>query len=86
MDGGDRAASRIVPSAEDVWGEAELVLKVKEPQASEVDLLRPEVALFTYLHLAPAPDLTSSAGSRGSGDAGSDGAGATATKAVPGAH
>jgi len=50
--------ARIVPSAEDVWGEAELVLKVKEPQASEVDLLRPEVALFTYLHLAPAPDLT----------------------------
>jgi alanine dehydrogenase len=50
--------ARIVPSAEDVWGEAELVLKVKEPQAPEVDLLRPEVTLFTYLHLAPAPDLT----------------------------
>jgi alanine dehydrogenase len=50
--------ARIVPSAEDVWGEAELVLKVKEPQSPEVDLLRPEVALFTYLHLAPAPDLT----------------------------
>jgi alanine dehydrogenase len=50
--------ARIVPSAEDVWGEAELVLKVKEPQAPEVDLLRPELTLFTYLHLAPAPDLT----------------------------
>jgi alanine dehydrogenase len=50
--------ARIVPSAEDVWGEAELVLKVKEPQTPEVDLLRPEVTLFTYLHLAPAPDLT----------------------------
>jgi len=50
--------ARIVPTAEDVWGEAELVLKVKEPQQPEVGLLRPEVTLFTYLHLAPAPDLT----------------------------
>ena len=50
--------ARIVPTAEDVWGEAELVLKVKEPQTPEVGLLRPEVTLFTYLHLAPAPELT----------------------------
>jgi alanine dehydrogenase len=50
--------ARIVPTAEDVWGEAELVLKVKEPQAPEVNLLRPELTLFTYLHLAPAPELT----------------------------
>ena len=50
--------ARIVPTAEDVWGEAELVLGVKEPQGSEVALLRPEVTLFTYLHLAPAPELT----------------------------
>jgi alanine dehydrogenase len=50
--------ARIVSSADDVWGEADLVLKVKEPQEPEVELLRPEVALFTYLHLAPAPDLT----------------------------
>jgi alanine dehydrogenase len=50
--------ARIVPSAEDVFAEAELVLGVKEPQPEEVALLRPEHTLFTYLHLAPAPDLT----------------------------
>jgi alanine dehydrogenase len=50
--------ARIVPTASDVWGEAELLLKVKEPQAPEVELIRPGVVLFTYLHLAPAPDLT----------------------------
>jgi alanine dehydrogenase len=50
--------ARIVPGAEDVWGEAEMVLKVKEPQTSEVEMLRAETTLFTYLHLAPAPELT----------------------------
>jgi alanine dehydrogenase len=49
---------RIVPGADAVFGEADLVLKVKEPQPGEVSLLRPETTLFTYLHLAPAPDLT----------------------------
>jgi alanine dehydrogenase len=50
--------ARIVADAEAVWGETELVLKVKEPQRSEVDLLRPETILFTFLHLAPVPELT----------------------------
>ena len=50
--------ARIVATAEDVWGEADLVLKVKEPQPEEVPLLRPETILFTFLHLAPAPELT----------------------------
>jgi alanine dehydrogenase len=50
--------ARILPSAEDVWGEAELVLKVKEPQREELSLIRSELTLFTYLHLAPAPELT----------------------------
>ena len=50
--------ARIVSTAEDVWGEADLLLKVKEPQAPEVELLRAETTLFTYLHLAPAPELT----------------------------
>jgi alanine dehydrogenase len=50
--------ARIVPGAEDVFGEADLVLKVKEPQRGEVSMLRPETTLFAYLHLAPAPDLT----------------------------
>jgi alanine dehydrogenase len=50
--------ARILPDAESVFGEAELILGVKEPQPEEVHLLRPEHTLFTYLHLAPAPDLT----------------------------
>jgi alanine dehydrogenase len=50
--------ARIVPRAEDVWDAAELVLKVKEPQPAEVALLRADHTLFTYLHLAPAPELT----------------------------
>ena len=50
--------ARILLAAEEVWGEADLLLKVKEPQADEVELLRPETTLFTYLHLAPAPELT----------------------------
>src|SRR5206468_3809973 len=43
---------------EEVWANAELVLKVKEPVPPEYDRLRPEQTLFTYLHLAPAPELT----------------------------
>jgi alanine dehydrogenase len=47
-----------VPDAAAVFGEADLVLKVKEPQPEEVALLRPEQILFTYLHLAANGDLT----------------------------
>jgi alanine dehydrogenase len=47
-----------VPAAEDVFGESDLVLKVKEPQPEEVSLLDSETVLFTFLHLAPAPELT----------------------------
>ena len=50
--------ARIVPDAEAVFAEAEMVLKVKEPQRAEVGLLREGQILFTYLHLAPAPELT----------------------------
>jgi len=50
--------ARILPDAEAVFGEAEMVLGVKEPQPEEVAMLRPEHVLFTYLHLAPAPELT----------------------------
>jgi alanine dehydrogenase len=44
--------------ARDVWGKADLVLKVKEPVASEYGYLRAEQTLFTYLHLAAVPELT----------------------------
>jgi alanine dehydrogenase len=49
--------ARIVPDAESVFEEAELVLKVKEPQPSEVAMLREGQTLFTYLHLAAEPEL-----------------------------
>jgi alanine dehydrogenase len=47
----------IVADAQAVFDGAELVLKVKEPQASEVELLREGQTLFTYLHLAAEPQL-----------------------------
>jgi alanine dehydrogenase len=50
--------ARILPDAEDVFGEAELLLGVKEPQPIEVEMLDAETTLFTYLHLAPDPELT----------------------------
>jgi alanine dehydrogenase len=50
--------ARIAADAAAVFEEAELILGVKEPQPQEVEMLRPEHLLFTYLHLAPAPDLT----------------------------
>jgi alanine dehydrogenase len=50
--------ARIVADAAAVFEEAELVLGVKEPQPQEVAMLRPHHLLFTYLHLAPDPDLT----------------------------
>jgi alanine dehydrogenase len=44
-------------TADEVWRHAELVLKVKEPLPEESPRLRPGQILFTYLHLAPAPEL-----------------------------
>jgi alanine dehydrogenase len=54
----ERQGAHIVGGAEDVWGESDMVLKVKEPQPDEVRMLRAETTLFTFLHLAPAPELT----------------------------
>ena len=50
--------ARIVPAAADVFAEAEMIVHVKELQASEIEMLRPEQLLFTYLHLAPDPEQT----------------------------
>lgn len=52
------AGARIVPGADDVWGEAELVLKVKEPVAEEYHRMRKGQVLFTYLHLAASAETT----------------------------
>jgi alanine dehydrogenase len=56
----EEAGAELLPTAADVWGKADLVIKVKEPQPSEYGCLRPDLILFTYLHLAPLPDLTES--------------------------
>jgi alanine dehydrogenase len=50
--------ARVVADADGVFAEADMVLKVKEPQPPEVALLRPGQVLFTYLHLAANRDLT----------------------------
>lgn len=51
------AGAKIVPTAADAWG-ADMVIKVKEPIAQEYELLRPDLILFTYLHLAADKPLT----------------------------
>lgn len=53
-----KAGATILPDAKSVFAEADLILKVKEPQSSEVSLLRKGQILFTYLHLAAHPKLT----------------------------
>jgi alanine dehydrogenase len=50
--------ARIAPDAATVFDDAELILGVKEPQPGEVAMLRADHLLFTYLHLAPDPELT----------------------------
>jgi alanine dehydrogenase len=52
------AGAEIVATAADVWGGADMVVKVKEPVGPEYGMLREGQILFTYLHLAPAPQLT----------------------------
>src|SRR3954462_11669136 len=54
-----REGATIVSDARDVFAEADLIVKVKEPQSSEIELLEPRHSLFAYLHLAPAAALTS---------------------------
>ncbi|WHT17667.1 alanine dehydrogenase [Crossiella sp. CA-258035] len=52
------AGAKILGSAEEVWGEADLVLKVKEPIAEEYHRMRRGQTLFTYLHLAASRECT----------------------------
>ncbi len=52
------AGAEILPDATEVFGAAELIVKVKEPQPPEIALLEPRHVLFTYLHLAASRELT----------------------------
>ncbi|MFD4639315.1 alanine dehydrogenase [Lentzea sp. NPDC058436] len=52
------AGARIAPTADEVWGAADLVLKVKEPIEPEYHRMRRGQVLFTYLHLAASPSCT----------------------------
>ena len=60
----ERSGAKIVSSRAEVWG-AEMVVKVKEPQPSEYEFLRPDLVLFTYLHLAANERLTREMMARG---------------------
>ena len=50
--------AQIAPNAAQVFATADMIVKVKEPQASEIAMLEPRHVLFTYLHLAPDPEQT----------------------------
>lgn len=52
------AGARIIPTADEVWAAADLLLKVKEPVAEEYHRLRKDQTLFTYLHLAASRECT----------------------------
>ncbi len=54
------AGAFLVPTALEIYSQAELIMKVKEPLEAELPLLQAGQILFTYLHLAPAPELTDS--------------------------
>ncbi len=52
------AGAQIVDTAEEIWQRSDMIVKVKEPMASEFALMRPNQILYTFLHLAAEPKLT----------------------------
>ncbi len=54
----EQAGARIAAGADAVWAGAEMIVKVKEPVEAEYERMREGQTLFTYLHLAPLPQLT----------------------------
>jgi alanine dehydrogenase len=52
------AGAKILKDSKDIFKNSELIIKVKEPQLSEIQLLKPDQILFTYLHLASSKQLT----------------------------
>lgn len=61
----EKAGAKIAKTAQDIFSKAEMIIKVKEPQAVEYEQLNPDQVLFTYLHLAP--DLSQTKGLMKSG-------------------
>lgn len=53
-----QAGAKIIPTAAEIFAKADMIVKVKEPQANERKMLRPGQILYTYLHLAPDPAQT----------------------------
>ena len=53
-----KAGAKIVDKAEDIFNDAEIIVKVKEPLSNEVKMIRENQIVFTYLHLAAAKELT----------------------------
>tara|TARA_B100000700_G_scaffold319840_1_gene415869 strand:+ start:654 stop:1766 length:1113 start_codon:yes stop_codon:yes gene_type:complete len=53
-----KAGAKIVDSAVDIFNDSEIIVKVKEPQKVEVDMIRENQIIYTYLHLAAAKELT----------------------------
>ena len=54
----EAAGATVLGTAKEVFEQAEMIVKVKEPQLNECAMLRPDQVLFTYLHLAPDPKQT----------------------------
>ena len=54
----EKAGAKIIAKTADVWANSDMIVKVKEPLAEEFDYLRPDLLLYTYLHLAANEDLT----------------------------
>ena len=54
----EKAGAKIAPTAIDVFNDSDMIVKVKEPQTEEVNMLKENQILFTYLHLSAAPQLT----------------------------
>ena len=52
------AGAEVIATAAEVWQRSDLIVKVKEPLEAELAHLRPGLLLYTYLHLAPLPELT----------------------------
>ncbi len=54
----EKAGAKVVDKASEVWSQAELIVKVKEPMASEYPYIRPKQTIFTFFHFAASEELT----------------------------